>query len=220
MKSTLPGAYLANGQVSLAIGTPGSTAISLASRESGANAPQLVVTTEVNEQHANHRPDQSYRRQPIRRLRDANDSSHAYQYPDTHANLTETVGATTTPTRTATLTSTPTRTGVPSSTPTTDPQPHFPIRAAFYYPWFPEGWTQQGIYPYTNYTPGLGTYNSGSATIIRKHIEAMQYGKIQVGISSWWGPGHYTDDHVSALLTAASGTPFRWALYYENESYG
>src|SRR5262249_12568435 len=28
-----------------------------------------------------------------------------------------------------------------------DPQPSFPIRAAFYYPWFPEAWTQGGVYP-------------------------------------------------------------------------
>jgi acid phosphatase type 7 len=35
--------------VSLALGTPGATAISLASRESGANAPQLIVTTSLSD---------------------------------------------------------------------------------------------------------------------------------------------------------------------------
>src|SRR3954447_16377787 len=34
-------------------------------------------------------------------------------------------------------------------------EPELPIRAAFYYPWFPQGWTQQGIFPYTNYHPSL-----------------------------------------------------------------
>jgi hypothetical protein len=34
-----------NGTYNLALTTPGSTAISLASRESGANAPQLVIQT-------------------------------------------------------------------------------------------------------------------------------------------------------------------------------
>jgi hypothetical protein len=34
-----------NGTYNLALTTPGSTAVSLASRQSGANAPQLVVET-------------------------------------------------------------------------------------------------------------------------------------------------------------------------------
>jgi hypothetical protein len=34
-----------NGTYSLAVNTPGSTAVSLASREAGANAPQLIVET-------------------------------------------------------------------------------------------------------------------------------------------------------------------------------
>ena len=34
-----------------------------------------------------------------------------------------------------------------------DSQPSFPIRAAFYYPWFPQAWNQQGFNPFTNYTP-------------------------------------------------------------------
>ena len=41
-----------------------------------------------------------------------------------------------------------------------DPQPGFPIRAAFYYPWFPEGWNQQGYNPFTNYHPSLGYYSA------------------------------------------------------------
>ncbi|RPJ26412.1 MAG: hypothetical protein EHM33_11625, partial [Chloroflexi bacterium] len=40
-----------------------------------------------------------------------------------------------------------------------DTQPSFPIRAAFYYPWFPEAWDQRAINPYTNYTPSLGFYD-------------------------------------------------------------
>jgi hypothetical protein len=35
-----------NGTYSIALTTPGSTAISLASREAGANAPQLIIETE------------------------------------------------------------------------------------------------------------------------------------------------------------------------------
>ncbi|HTP01291.1 MAG TPA: DNRLRE domain-containing protein [Anaerolineales bacterium] len=102
----------------------------------------------------------------------------------------------------------------------TDWQPSFPIRAAFYYPWFPEAWTQKGIYPYTNYTPKLGFYSNRDAAILHQHIAMMQYGGIQAGIASWWGQGSQEDGKIAALLNAASGTHFRWALYYEPESLG
>ena len=109
----------------------------------------------------------------------------------------------------------------PTATPpSTSGQPTFPIRAAFYYPWFPEAWTQQSITPYTNYTPSLGYYSSADQTILKKHIAMMQYGNIQAGIASWWGQGTHTDAKISGLLSAAAGTPFRWALYYEAESQG
>ncbi|HEY3345570.1 MAG TPA: hypothetical protein VGJ97_11620 [Anaerolineaceae bacterium] len=101
-----------------------------------------------------------------------------------------------------------------------DPQPAFPIRAAFYYPWFPNAWNQLGIFPYTNYHPGLGYYDSGDLATIKKHIAAMQYGHIQAGIASWWGQGQHTDTRIPNLLRAAAGSDFRWSLYYENESTG
>jgi hypothetical protein len=117
---------------------------------------------------------------------------------------------------------TPTKTPVPSSTPTAPAgwEPSFPIRAAFYYPWFAEAWNQLGIYPYSNYTPTLGYYSSSDLNIIKKHIAMMQYGNIQVGISSWWGQGTPTDTRVAGLLSATAGTSFRWTLYYEPEGVG
>jgi len=122
------------------------------------------------------------------------------------------------PTPTNPVVSTPTRT--PTSPSGSDWQPSFPIRAAFYYPWFPQAWTQLGITPYTNYTPTLGYYSSADLNIIRQHIDMMQYGNIQAGIASWWGQGQQTDTKIAGLLSAAAGTHFRWALYYENESQG
>jgi hypothetical protein len=119
-------------------------------------------------------------------------------------------------------TATHTNTAIPSSS-TTSPagwEPSFPIRAAFYYPWFPEAWTQPGIYPYTNFTPTLGYYSSSDLNIIKKHIAMMQYGNIQAGISSWWGQGTPTDTRVAGLLSAAAGSAFRWTLYYEPEGVG
>ena len=58
-----------------------------------------------------------------------------------------------------------------------DSQPSFPIRAAFYYPWFPQAWDQQGFDPFTNYTPTSGFYGSG-LNMTKRHIAAMQYGGI------------------------------------------
>ena len=70
-----------------------------------------------------------------------------------------------------------------------DAQPSFPIRAAFYYPWFPQAWKQSGINPYTNYNPSLGLYDGANQGVIKQHIGAMQYGGIQAGIlPSVWEP--------------------------------
>lgn len=99
-----------------------------------------------------------------------------------------------------------------------DLQPSLPLRAAFYYPWFPEAWTQHGMQPYTKYTPALGYYESSEATIIRQHIAAMKYGHIAAAIASWWGRDTLTDRRIPLLLAAAAGSSFRWAVYYEAES--
>jgi hypothetical protein len=96
----------------------------------------------------------------------------------------------------------------------------FPIRAAFFYPWFPEAWNQSGLNPFTRYKPSLGYYTEDNSQVISDQIAAMQYGKIQAGIASWWGIGHYTDKRVSLLLEAAKNTTFLWSLYVESEGYG
>jgi hypothetical protein len=94
-----------------------------------------------------------------------------------------------------------------------------PLRATFYYPWFPEGWNQQGLDPFTHYHPSLGFYDSSRA-VIRQQIAAMQYGNIQSGIASWWGQGSRTDLGVRTLLADTAGSGFRWAVYYEPEGQG
>ncbi len=112
----------------------------------------------------------------------------------------------------ASPTGTPVATRTPASTPAAGS-----VRAAFYYPWFPQAWKQSGIYPFTHYHPSLGYYDGADAGVIAKHVAAMQYGKIGVGIASWWGQGSQTDLKVPTLLSVASGTGFRWAFYYEME---
>ena len=88
-------------------------------------------------------------------------------------------------------------------------------RAAFYYPWYPETWSQG-----TRYNPSLGRYDSSNSTVIASHIEAMKWGGIQAGIASWWGQGTPTDQRFSALLAAAAGKAFSWTAYYEPEGIG
>lgn len=94
-----------------------------------------------------------------------------------------------------------------------------PIRAAFFYPWYPLHWTSCGSSPCTKYSPSLGNYNSTNPGVISSQIQAMLYGHITAGISSWWGQGDPTDTAFSALLQASHGTSFKWTIYYELENY-
>ncbi len=199
-----------SGMFSIGVTTPGSTAISLAARESGTKAPQLVVTTDIQ-------PIPTSTQQPTS-SKTATTTRTKTSVPTSTNTTPPTQTKTSVPTSTNTVVPTPTRT--PTSPGGTDWQPSFPIRATFYYPWFPEAWTQQGIYPYTNYTPQLGYYSSKDQSILKQHIAMMQYGNIDAAIASWWGQGSQTDTKIPGLLSAATGTNFRWALYYENESQG
>ena len=108
-----------------------------------------------------------------------------------------------------------------AATPPPDIQPALPLRAAFYYPWFPETW-KQAVSPYknTNYTPTLGFYDSSDPAVIRQHITAMQYAHVQAGIASWWGQGTHTDRRIPTILAATAGSTFRWSVYYELEGQG
>jgi hypothetical protein len=103
---------------------------------------------------------------------------------------------------------------------TGDWQPTAPIRAGFYYPWFPEAWRQQGKDPFAVDRPSAGYYDSSSAQVIAGHIDAMRYGGLQAGISSWWGRGKASDVRFPLLLAAAAGKPFRWSVYHEGEGQG
>ena len=100
--------------------------------------------------------------------------------------------------------------------PAPDPtQPSFPIRGAFYYPWFPENWTQAG----TVYHPALGFYDSGDRAVAARELGALRYGNFALGIYSWWGRGSGTNARLPMHLDVARQTPFRWTIYYEPEGY-
>jgi hypothetical protein len=101
-----------------------------------------------------------------------------------------------------------------------DWQPTAPIRAGFYYPWFPEAWRQQGKDPFAVDRPTAGYYDSSSPEVLAGHVDAMRYGGMQAGISSWWGRGKASDLRFPLLLQAAAGKPFRWSVYHEGEGQG
>jgi hypothetical protein len=101
-------------------------------------------------------------------------------------------------------------------------QPAFPIRAAFYYAWYPEAWWRDPVFPYSVFHPSLDYYSAADAQVVRAHTDALLYAHLQAGIYSWWGADGYppTDLIFWRYLAAARTTPLRWALYYEPEGYG
>jgi hypothetical protein len=104
-------------------------------------------------------------------------------------------------------------------------QPQPPIQAAFFYPWFPKAWTQGSIYPYTNYTPSLGFYDSTDDAVIDEQLRLAQGAHIDAFIASWWGQDTTTDLAFLYILgrSQRSDSPYpdlRWAIYYEQEGQG
>ncbi|CAJ1902192.1 unnamed protein product [Cylindrotheca closterium] len=92
----------------------------------------------------------------------------------------------------------------------------YPIRGAFYYPWFPETWTVGG--KRAKFAPDVGWYHSGDPTVVRKHIEQLEYGRIDLGVAAWFGIDTNNDiGRITQILelTEASNSPLKWALYYE-----
>lgn len=95
-----------------------------------------------------------------------------------------------------------------------------PIRAAFYYPWFPQTWGNLDD-PFTQYHPTAGYYSSDDTVLIAKHVAGMRYGHLDAAISSWWGQGQQRENtRFPAQLAASNGTGFTWTLYYEKEGFG
>jgi hypothetical protein len=142
--------------------------------------------------------------------------------PTNSTTATTPTGSTTT---SSTTPSTPTSSTAPT-TPTTSTSAVGPsggvIRAAFYYPWYPETWGTVGTtYPFSNYKPTLGYYKSDDPAIIAQHVAAMQYAHLDAAISSWWGQGQHSEStRFPMQLAAAAGTGFKWGLYYEKEGFG
>jgi len=82
---------------------------------------------------------------------------------------------------------------------------------AFYYPWYTDRW-DTGI---LSDKPGVGYYSSADPKIIKYHVEKALWSKIDGFISSWWGPGDYTDMNLKALLDIAKTKSFRVMINFE-----
>jgi hypothetical protein len=133
-----------------------------------------------------------------------------------------------TPTATPEPTATPVPTEPPEATPTPIPEDPasepdneslaFPIRATFYYPWFPNAWRQGGLHPFTQYEPELGLYDVRDSNVLSQHVEWMQYAGFDAAIASWWGIGHHTDDALTQMLNQNVHNGLKWAIYHEEEA--
>lgn len=131
-----------------------------------------------------------------------------------------------TPTVTATPTvAPPTLTAIAATftpQPTVTPVAGGSIVAAFHYPWFPGSWMQGGVFPYTQYHPTLGYYNSSDDALIDQQISLARNAHLQAFITSWWGQGTLTDQAIQHIVPHANvvDPTFRWAIYYEAEGQG
>jgi hypothetical protein len=96
---------------------------------------------------------------------------------------------------------------LPAKTTSEKAQPHYPIRAAFYY-----GWTSRS----SHYHPTYGSDDvCAHSDAPKRTVSQMQYAGLNAGIASWMGRGTPSDKRTPAILRGADGTSFRWSLYYE-----
>jgi hypothetical protein len=90
-----------------------------------------------------------------------------------------------------------------------------PIRAAFYYGWFPE--TEHWA---SHYTPTAGKYDSSDPAVVATQVRQAKAAGLNAFISSWWGQGSKTDSRLPLLLDTAAAQGFKVAPYYEKEGFG
>ncbi len=94
----------------------------------------------------------------------------------------------------------------------------FPLRGIFYYPWYPQTWSVDGIEVW--YDVELGHYSSDDQAVVDQHIQDLDYANIDVAIASWWGVDKQKEaSRIPMLLdrTLAAGSDLKWAVYYEKE---
>jgi len=100
----------------------------------------------------------------------------------------------------------------------------FPVRGTFYFPTFDaESW-QSGDGYLPVHEPTLGWYSSSDSNVAKAHVEAMEYGKINLGIASWEGPDtNFDRSRITMLLdeTIEQNTEYlKWTVYHESDRLG
>ena len=87
-----------------------------------------------------------------------------------------------------------------------------PVRAVFYYPWFPQTWHDDD-----QYTPSRGRYSNDSAEVLDAQFEDMAYAGLDLAISSWWGHGTVTGNRLERVMKAGEAHGVSVVPYYEKE---
>ncbi|MBU2611516.1 MAG: glycoside hydrolase family 99-like domain-containing protein [Chloroflexi bacterium] len=83
---------------------------------------------------------------------------------------------------------------------------------AYYYPWYyANSWDTSILQD----QPVLGYYGSDSRAVIKRQVEEAQSAGIDGFISSWWGPGSYTDENLRTLLDVAQARNFSVMINFE-----
>jgi hypothetical protein len=67
----------------------------------------------------------------------------------------------------------------------------------------------------SDYYPLLGPYNSLDPRVVAQHMAWLRAAGIGVIVSSWWGPGDYTDSAVPVLLAMAQRYGIKVAFHLE-----
>ena len=82
---------------------------------------------------------------------------------------------------------------------------------AFYYPWYSlSDWSGAMLADHP-----LSPYLSSDRAVMERHIQQAKEAGIDGFISSWWGPGSYTDQNLKTLLKIAHEKDFWVAIYFE-----
>lgn len=87
---------------------------------------------------------------------------------------------------------------------------------AYYYPWYVENDWDVSI---LQDRPTLGYYGSNRRGVIEQHVSQAQEAGIEGFISSWWGPGSYTDENLQTLLDVAQARRFGVMINFELLNY-
>lgn len=103
----------------------------------------------------------------------------------------------------------------------------FPIRAAYYFPWWPEGWDDTGATPPSHYTPSLGQYDLADSDVLTQHMLWAKEAHIDALIATWQGrsdgqgiaatvfPGWPPSDlYLGMLLDAAATHGIKVCILY------